>query len=528
MVPVIALLLAVNQAPAPMLPTSTGSELSQVCLGIEKALSSGDFASARTRCALLPKRAFAIEWDDSAVPASMKGNFVIARNRAIESWTRVVGLKPSFATDGDLLIRFSDHLSDDSIKLPLASEGTSGTHPRLTFTIGLKRGQPFEPIGPAEVYSEVGHAIGSYIGLADDPLLGSTMHREDHPHQKPNGPSIQDIFLATKILAITDQLRKDAEAEIKVEASAPSLVLSPASLDAGAVRQGTRIPIAFKVTNRGSSLLTYNLVPDCGCFSKVAPGGVKPGETVTLETTIDTTVWVGTQHKGLALYSNDPENPAISIPVAFTSLPAYRFYRPEDDTVIVPAGGCTIDVLLCLPKDSQMMPTHYEVSSPISAKVTMEHWSGVAPDPDMGESAAPRQGYRFHVKVPGELPLGQTSLSLSVLTDDPKFPVLQYDLYLQKGIVALPDNVFFGDVAADQKSSFRLSRHGKPFQILGVDSGSQFLTAALRPIKGQVEYEVDLTYKGRAPKGDFLSVVSVRTNDPKQPTIQVSVTGTVR
>jgi hypothetical protein len=528
MVPMLVLLLASAQDPAPVLPPSTGSEVSRTCLAVEQALASGDFDLAKSRAALFPRRAFVLQWNDSAVPAKFKPEYAQMRDAVIGSWARVVGFHPTIGSQGDLAIQFTDHLPPDPKGLPLGSTLTYGTAPRLTVTIALKRGDPLEPSSRADIYNEIGHAIGAYLGLADDPLLGSVMYRDDHSRVRPGVVTFTDIINTTKILMITDQLKKDAEQSRPIKAGAPELSLDPTYIDAPPVLQGTPIPLAFSVTNRGNGPLTYHLVPDCGCFTQVAPGTVAPGETVSLRTTINTIEWEGTEHKGLVLYTNDPTHPTVTIPVAFTSTPASRLYRPEGDTVIVPNGGCTVAVLLTLPKGSHMIPTSYDVSGPVHTAATMEPWSGSAPDPEMNESNEPRQGYRFHITVPGALPVGRTPISLSVQTDDPKFPVLQYSLYLQKGIVALPESVFYGDMRQDAKQVFRLSRHGKPFEVLGVDSGSKFLTAKVKPVSGQVEYEVDLTYNGGAPEGDFMAVVVVRTNDPKQPRMEVQVTGTVR
>lgn len=513
--------------PGLVLPPSTSSELSQTCLAVEKALAKGDKDLAKQEAALLPKRAFVIEWDDSAVPATVRPTLLRVRQAAIGSWERVLGVRPTFGPNADVAFHFS--AERPSLDLPPAtSKFAFGSGPRLGATIALLRGDDGQSASPAELFNDIGYAIGMYLGLADDPLVGSVMHRDDRHTLRPSGVTVGNIKVAEVILNVADQLRRDVEEGVPVKVASPVLSLSPTNVDAPPVLQGVPIPLEFKVSNKGTAPLTYDLVPDCGCFSQVAPGTVAPGETASLTTTISTIEWMGTQHKGLVLYTNDPDHPNVTIHVAFTSTPASRLYRPEGDTVIVPPGGCTIAVLLTFPNASHMLPTSYEVTGPVNAQTTMEPWDGNAADPEMNEPAKPRQGYRFHIKLPGDLPLGRTPMSLAVQTDDPRFPVLRYDFYLQKGIVSLPDSVFFGDMKAAATQSFRLSRHGKPFQVLGVETNNRCLTATARSVRGQEEYQVDVTYKGGAPEGDFLAVVDVRTDDPKQPKIEVQVTGTVR
>jgi hypothetical protein len=526
MVPGFFLTLAALQSSATPLPPSANVAVHEVVTQVEEALSRKDFAAARDRVELLPKREFVIQWDDSQVPSEERADFARMRDLAMQAWTRVYGLKPKVGPDGDLLIRFANRLPDGPQHIPSASSLDFGVHPRVTFTIGLKRGSDLDALTAPEEYVQVARAIGSYLGLSGDPLMGSAMWLDDEPGRRPYGPSENNFFLAQKILALADELKRDAQTGVSVAAGEPALSLTPSSISVGAVRQGEMASVELKLSNHGSAPLNYRVTPDCGCFSRIPDGSVPPGQTATLKTYINTTVWTGTQHKGLVLYSNDPQNPTIPIPVDFTSLPAYRLFRPEGDTVIVPKEGTTVDVVLTLPKNSTLMPATYEIAG-VPATVTMAPWSGVVADPDMGEGPTPRQGYLFKIKFPGQVPLGRIEAELTITTGDKTFAFLQYPMYLQKGIVALPDNVSLGDMVRPVTASFRLSRHGKPFSVIGVAT-PPFLTAKVKPILGQTEYQVDVSYDGHAPPGDFTETIRVKTDDPKQPTIDVQFTGTVR
>jgi hypothetical protein len=528
MLPTIALILLSQPATAPNLPAGTSPTVNRAFQAVEAAISKGDMENARKQAEMLPKRTFSIGWNETGVPDVIRDKVEEMRDSAIRAWSSIYGVHISVAVQGDVEVRFVDHCSNGPSGIPAASALEFGTRPRLKVAIGLKRGSALEPIVPADAYTEVAHAIGAYLGVADDPLVGSAMHRDDSPGQRPYGPRASDLYVAETVLATADRLRRDVESGKAVPTGSPSVSLSPAVAAMGDVRQGTHIPLEFKVTNRGSSTLAYRLVPDCGCFSPVAPGGIEPGATATLRTQVNTTEFVGTYHKEVVLFTNDPATPTIEIPVSFTSLPAFRLYRPAGDTVIVPNGGTTVDVLLTLPKDSKMIPERFQLDGMENAKVDMDPWQGVADDPDLDQPAAQRQGYVFHIKVPGQLPVGRTALTLIVNTSDASFSPLRYNLYLQKGIVALPEVVNLADMTTVMRASFRLSRHGKPFQVLKVETGSPNLRATCRPVRGQVEYQVDLLYDGNAPKGDFLAVVKVHTSDPKDAMVEVRVTGMVR
>jgi hypothetical protein len=242
---------------------------------------------------------------------------------------------------------------------------------------------------------------------------------------------------------------------------------------------------------------------------------------------VDTSFYVGTQHKTLALYTDDPQTPAQEIPVTFKALPAYRIYRLEGEHIVSGSAHPSADVYLLLPADSKLFPQHFEVSgSP--ATVTMKPFEGSLADPDMEEPALPRKGYVFHITFQGSLPDGQSQDSLIISTGDPTFPTIQYDLLVQKGILALPPLVQLGEMTGPLRRSFLVSRPKVPFHIKNVVTGSRCIKAVVVPGRDDSEYRVDVIYDGTGVPGDFMSVVQVKTDDPKQPLLSVPLHGIVR
>ena len=54
------------------------------------------------------------------------------------------------------------------------------------------------------------------------------------------------------------------------------------------------------------------------------------------------------------------------------------------------------------------------------------------------------------------------------------------------------------------------------------------LAARCEAIAGRAEFRINLSFKGSVDPGEFKSKVTVHTDDPKQPTIIVEVSGMVR
>ena len=520
-----ALAIGLQTSPPP-LPPSVRSEFAAVCLRVEKDLATSDFAAATEDAKRLPHKTFVLGWDDHGAPEALRPGLERIRDFAINAWHRVKGYDVKIATTGDVNIRFERVLPPIPSGIPAGAQLSLRDYPKVDLVVGLYRGKPLEPIIAGDAYPSMVRAIGAYLGVADNPLFGSAMFPDDRPSTLVYGPTPGDLVAAGRNMLLVDALQKAVTSKTTLKAQAPQVELSPKSYDLGSVIQGKRIPISFTVHNAGDARLEYQLTPDCGCFSNVPPGGVEAGKTTVLTTVVNTAQYVGQIHKMLVLYSNDGSRSAIQIPVDFRAVPAFRFYRPEGDILVMNQAPATTSVLLTLPAGSKIQPVQYQFDG-FKARVTMMPWQGIATDPELGEGPMARKGYKFQIKVLGPLSSGRSVGTLSVTTDDPDFPIIRYTLSVQKGIIAMPESVFLGEMTARKRNSFLVSRPGKPFLIEAVKCDSPNIKAICVPLAGGTEYRVDVYYDGGATPGDFLSVVRVHTNDKAQPEIDVTVTGVV-
>jgi hypothetical protein len=525
-------LLALHQspvshvAPAPNFPMGTRAELRQIVRSIQVCLSHSDVAGAQKLADGLPKSDVIVGWDESAVPETMRASVEEMRDEALQSWARITNVHFKIAATGDVNIRFARLLGADAAGLPEESDLVFGDNPRVVATIGLTRGNPGQSILPKEVSSEIAHAIGAYFGNADDALPGNCMYRDNRPDIRTFGPSQGNLVVASRILSACDAIRALVKANQPIQIADGEAELSPTKVDLGPVRQGLKVPLDFVVKNDGTGPLNYNLVPDCSCFTRIPPGQIAPGASVTLRTLVNTAVYIGDVSKILVLYSNDPAKPVQEIPIHFSATPPCRLYRPAGDTVVLPVKNNEIDILLTIPEGSDLKPGRYDWNG-FDAKVSMEPWSGSAADPLLNEPSKPRTGYVFRI-VPGKNQIpGRSTGTLHVVTDDDAIPDFSYSLNIQNGIIALPDDFFMGEMSTVSRGSFLVSRPGRPFKITSVDAGAKCLKATVTRIPGRQEYRVDVIYDGTGQKGDFIAQIKVRTDDPAQRVILVTMHGTV-
>jgi hypothetical protein len=68
---------------------------------------------------------------------------------------------------------------------------------------------------------------------------------------------------------------------------------------------------------------------------------------------------------------------------------------------------------------------------------------------------------------------------------------------------------------------------GSPFEILGVEAADPDVTATVTPVKKGREYDVVVKYTGKSGRGMIRSRLTVKTNEPAQPTIVIPILGAV-
>ncbi len=527
MVSLIALIFFFQAKPAPALPAGASPEFQASALAVERALAGSDFSKAKRLAADLPDHSVTASIDDSAVPVSERASMREAVESALKLWTKeLAGFRAEIGPSPKVRFAFEKKLPVGDSGLPMGvllrfSDGG----PNMEAVIGLTRGNPGQSATREEVANEAVFALGSYLGVARSPLPGSSMGRTDAAGTPLLGLRPIDVVTAGMNLRIADILRQAAASETRMTPSEASAELDKTVLDAGAPTQGEVIPFTIHVTNHGGGPLSYRVQPDCGCFAPIRPGTIAPGASGDIHVLMDTTEFFGKVHKRLAFFSNDPEKAAIEIPVEANIQPRYRFLFPGGPVVVLPDGGKSIEVFLALPPGSTLEPTGAQFDG-IPATVNFEPWSGNLPDPEMSEPARPRKGYRFMIDLGDQLPPGRAGATLTVETTDSKFPTIRFNLYAQKGIVALPDQLYLGEMEpTPQTASFLLSRPGADFEVTGVRCSAPELSATAEKLKGEDQYKIVVRYNGKATSGNYAALVVVTTDDPKQPKIVVPVTG---
>jgi hypothetical protein len=518
----ITALLALSQASTPALPAGVSPEFSAQVYAIEQLLEGGQFDAASERLKTMPSTKIAISWDDAKVPADQKAEYAEARDQALRAWkTSTPDLSFEVAPNAPLKVSFSSTPLEKTADGFLKGMVLSFSRPTASAVIGLVRGNPAQASTAGNIQNDVFRAVGAYLGISDSPFASTAMTAIHFPSQK-FAPMRQDIEVALQNLRALDALRTAAANRQTMKAGQPKLVIAGAS-DAGPLLQGERKRFQIQLKNEGNGVAQLWSRPDCGCITFTGTQSLAPGESKTIDANFDTTNFEGDFEKHIYFISNDPQSPLQTFTFRGNIRPMYRILAPSGPVAVVDGKEGSVELFLTF-KDVEPFGIRQAGIQGLPGTVTFEPWEGVLADPQKGEGPVARKGYRILAKINGTVPPGRSGIGLVLQTNSPMHPIVQYTIYAQKGIVALPDQLNFGEVAGPKQAKFIVTRPGKAFKVSAVTSNSPNFKAAFVQTAPD-EVMVEVAYDGKAPLGDLNGLLTIKTTDAKQPTVLVPIIG---
>jgi hypothetical protein len=532
MIVALAALLA-SQEQSVTMPAGASQPLLELAAKVGKALEAGDLEAARRLASRLPALQFTIVWDDSAVEARRRPVFRQALDQAVAAWREAVPeLSVSVGPSGPLSVSFQD-------RLPPAADGylpagsvlfTSDdpSEPAVEAVLALNREEPPQPAERNDVRNDMVRAIGAYLGLAEGQRLLSPMRRLDSLTTVPTRVGPAERRAVMEIQAACATLRKAAENGDRFVLAQPAVAVRTLEFAAPPVLQGGVLSWDVEVANTGNAPLRIEAQPDCGCFALQYSQELAPGQASLLRAFVNTFDVPGPFDKRVYLRTNDPERPLVELKFATTVRPVYRALRAEGPGPVLLQGGSGTATVYVLHQPDRKFRILSQALTGAKGTVEVEPWAGDLADPDYGEPATPRVGYRARLSFEGVRPGGRTVTTLQLRTDDPDFPNIFVNVPVQSGIAAVPERLYLGDVSrTSRRGAFLVSRPGTPFRVTGVKPGSKHLLAEAFPYRDGGDYRVVVELLDTAPAGNFEADVVVATDDPAQPEIRVQVTALV-
>lgn len=535
MLSLLAAVLVSQVAPAPVKQPGTNELFFKVTRAVEDRLQRKDFYGAERAMKALPKRTPLIQWDDSQLPANLKAEYAAARDLLIKELNaQFVNLNVKLAlapkgVPGDIKVGFAPTLpGEPNSRGSVHFASPSPAEPRVEAVFAIRRGSPPMVSEQNDIYSDLGHAVLAYFGMAESPVPGVLSHRYDNPLQDRIRIHRSEVVFVRNNLMIVDSLVESVRKKRPVTPSDAQARLDTTEIVLPDTVQGEVPSLSFQVTNLGNATLRIFVRPDCGCLTSDPVSNALPGDTVLIRGSIDTREFVGNLEKKFFVTTNDPQRPTFVIPVRVKVKPLYRMVVDGGNVLSRDTAEKPVDVFMWTAEGLDLKPERVQVDG-LPNTVTFQPWEGTVADPEMGEGPLPRKGYRFTISGVKPPTAGRFGLTMSVATANERFPILRQSFFVQTGIVALPGSVYFGEIGqTPRRASFMVSRPDRGFKITKIESNVPAASAVFVATKDDREYRVTVMLNGKQEKGAMSGMVKVHTDDPAQPTIFVPIQAQVR
>jgi hypothetical protein len=300
--------------------------------------------------------------------------------------------------------------------------------------------------------------------------------------------------------------------------------------DVGNVSKGEKIVNDFLIKNDGDAdLQITNVQPACGCtvaeFDKV----IKPGQTGKVHAVVDTTNFNGPIAKGITVFTNDPAAPQIDLTVRAKVEP-YISVKPGYARYIIVQGEQqqgTITQSLWAADNSSWDITSVQSPFPY-LKVTYREAKPEERVPD-----AKGKQWQIEMSLANDAKVGPLSDYVLVNTNHPKQKLVQIPVsgFVRPVIAVTPPVADFGKIELKEPLRKAVNIHNfatEPIKVTSIDpSLPAGIDAKLEPLEEGREYQVRVVLNPTLAKGPFLGKVTLHTDSPKVPTIEVEFKGIV-
>jgi hypothetical protein len=299
--------------------------------------------------------------------------------------------------------------------------------------------------------------------------------------------------------------------------------------DVGIVPKGDKVVHDFLIRNDGDAPLQITDVrPACGCTVVDYDKTIAPGQTGKVHAEVDTATFNGAIAKGVTVFTNDPEHAQIEFTVRakvepyIQSKPGYARYitvQGEEKTgtiaqTIWSPDGTSFDVV--------------KVDSPYPFLTTS--FREAKPE----ERVPDIQGkqWRVEMTLSNDAPVGALADHLRISTTHPKQKLVTIPIsgFVRPVMAVTPPEADLGSVKLQEarRVTFNVRNFAtEPIKITAAEGSLPGVKTEIESVQEGREYQVRLILPENMAKGPFNGKVTLRTDSPKKPMIEVPVHGTV-
>jgi hypothetical protein len=265
-------------------------------------------------------------------------------------------------------------------------------------------------------------------------------------------------------------------------------------------------------------------------FDKV----IHPGGVGKVSASIHTTTFKGQVAKSVNVTTNDPENQHftlqlkanILVPLDVTPSENVAFNGKAEtltsqELFIASASKEPFDITKVTPSDENFKVT-----------VTAAPEEGTAPKTKTGTVASGANRYKVTIAPAKGLAVGRLSSTITLATTNPKQAeqVIRVFGNVTGDVEASPQYVTLvtgAGAAPEQRVQHVTVKKvvGDELKILGTSSDNPNLSTSVKTVTAGREYDVEIKYTGTDSTAPLAGKVTIKTNDARQPTVEIQVWG---
>jgi len=320
------------------------------------------------------------------------------------------------------------------------------------------------------------------------------------------------------VFAFAAHASEDAPEQAEAQKAAPQIVFQELAHDFGKVGPDETVKHTFKFRNKGkATLLIGEIKTTCGCTGTLlSQNEIPPKGEGFIEVSFHSGRSSGARRKAIFVASNDPAQPTTKLEIAANVIvpvevrPRALYWVAERNE----KSARAIDLIYS--QDIKLDIQALQLSSP----------AFTASYQPMAQADV--QGYRINIKYNGTLPLGNFHERLTITTDNEQYP--KFDVALRGKVIGpvkvVPDSVALGVIKADMlpTRTIRVFDANKAnFTITSVESTSPLIAYELSKDGDSNRYQIRISLTQQPPAGAFSERLSIKTNDPADPVVEVPV-----
>jgi hypothetical protein len=312
-------------------------------------------------------------------------------------------------------------------------------------------------------------------------------------------------------------------------AGKPKAVAVEPIKDAGTVAKGEKIVHDFAIRNDGDAPLEItNVHPACGCTVAEFDKTIAPGQTGKVHAVVDTVTFNGPIAKGVTVFTNDPDTPQLELTVRAKVEP-YVSVKPGYARYITVQGEPlegSIAQTIWVPDGTPMEVTGVDSPWPF-LKVTYR-------EATTEERASDAKGkvWRVEMALSNDAKVGPLSDYVTVHTSHPKQKIVQIPVsgFVRPVIAVTPPVADFGKIELKEPLRKALNIRNfatEPIKVTSIEQTVKGIDAKLESLEEGREYQVRLVLDPTLGKGPFNGKITIHTDSPKIPLLEVELKGTV-